>query len=132
MELAIINGTYRPANQNKVAIQAPRLLNSVALTSPLRASPLGASIILSPTRISTASAPHGQLASVSSLIGGSATDMSAAAAAAAAAGLLYNPLDPTLAAAAAAAGYPYAALAPPILPADFAAFGQQAAGQLLA
>ncbi|KFD52194.1 hypothetical protein M513_06907 [Trichuris suis] len=131
MELAIINGTYRPANQNKVAIQAPRLLNSVALTSPLRASPLGASIILSPTRISTASAPHGQLASVSSLIGGSATDMSAAAAAAAAAGLLYNPLDPTLAAAAAAAGYPYAALAPPILPADFAAFGQQAAGVIL-
>ncbi|CDW55140.1 protein held out wings [Trichuris trichiura] len=92
MELAIINGTYRPANQNKVAIR--KILHfSLSLcrplTSPLRASPLGASIILSPTRISTASAPHGQLASVSSLIGGSATDMSAAAAAAAA-GLLYK------------------------------------------
>jgi protein quaking len=49
MELAIINGTYRPANQQKIAIQTPRLLQPMTLNgSPLR-SPLGAPLILSPT-----------------------------------------------------------------------------------
>uniref|UniRef100_A0A914XGV0 K Homology domain-containing protein n=1 Tax=Plectus sambesii TaxID=2011161 RepID=A0A914XGV0_9BILA len=50
MELAIINGTYRPANQSKIAMHTPRLLTPMSLPSPMRSPTLGAPIILSPTR----------------------------------------------------------------------------------
>ncbi|KRY30602.1 Uncharacterized protein T01_3011 [Trichinella spiralis] len=115
MELAIINGTYRPTNQSKNTLQLPRILNPLGLTSSLRTSTLGAPIILSPPRLGATGAP-GQLASVSALLANSAApDVSGAST-----GLLYNPVDPSLAAAAA---YQYAtALASPLFSTDFQAF----------
>ncbi|KRY72533.1 Uncharacterized protein T4B_15465 [Trichinella pseudospiralis] len=115
MELAIINGTYRPTNQSKNALQLPRILNPLGLSSSLRTSTLGAPIILSPPRLGATGAP-GQLASVSALLANSAApDVSGAST-----GLLYNPVDPSLAAAAA---YQYAtALASPLFSTDFQAF----------
>ncbi|KRZ29178.1 Uncharacterized protein T4C_4103 [Trichinella pseudospiralis] len=99
MELAIINGTYRPTNQSKNALQLPRILNPLGLSSSLRTSTLGAPIILSPPRLGATGAP-GQLASVSALLANSAApDVSGAST-----GLLYNPVDPSLAAAAAYQG----------------------------
>lgn len=62
MELAIINGTYRPATQSAaqqlhngtkgLPLQSPRMLTPMSLTgaSPLRSPTLGAPIILSPSR----------------------------------------------------------------------------------
>uniref|UniRef100_A0A915K808 K Homology domain-containing protein n=1 Tax=Romanomermis culicivorax TaxID=13658 RepID=A0A915K808_ROMCU len=62
MELAIINGTYRPTNQKKIATQTPRLLNPMTLTASLRSS-------------TVTDNPFALGASVNALLNGSCSDM---------------------------------------------------------
>jgi hypothetical protein len=135
MELAIINGTYRPANQGKPGMQTPRLLTPMTLPSPLRSPTLGAPIILSPNRGMGAAHLNGMLPNCpipSAFIPNSPSDFAANTAA-----LFVNSpfgmgLDPAFAAAYSPYAAAAAALSSPLLAGEYPALDPCHVGQLFA